>query len=164
MFCGCDIVIADEDVLGTEPHLAMDASLPYGMTAGDGALAFLPLFLTPTKLKEFLLIGAPLTGKDLAALGIVNAALPAPEVAIRVDEVAEFLRRPPSPLIRTKRAANKRLLQQMNQTLDYSIASMTNDLWELAALGFTQDTTLRPAGGRFDNERSESSDSPDDPR
>lgn len=147
VLCGCDIVIADEDVVGHESHLAMEGSLPYGMTAGDGAFAFLSLFLKPTKLKEFLLLGPRLTGRDLAALGIVNQALPAAEVTSRVEElINDFLGRPPGPLARTKRAANKRLLQHMNRTLDYSIASMTNDLWELAAAGFVQDITLRPDG------------------
>jgi hypothetical protein len=33
------------------------------MSAGDGAFAFLPLFMTPTKLKEFLLLGPSWTAR-----------------------------------------------------------------------------------------------------
>jgi hypothetical protein len=47
-------------------------------------------------------------------------------------------------MIRTKRAANKRLIEQMNLTLDYSWLAESIDLWEAAATGFEQQLTLRP--------------------
>lgn len=142
---GCDIIIAVEDTLVCDSHLSMHPTLPYGKTPGDGAFAFLPLFLTPTKLKEFLLLGPTWTAKELADAGIINYAVPADELDDKVDEMVQaFLARPPLPLIRTKRAINKRLLRQMDLTLDYARLSQQTDLWELAATEFRQDTTLRP--------------------
>lgn len=142
---GCDIIVAREDVTVSDGHLSMNPWLPLAMSAGDGAFAFLPLFMTPTKLKEFLLLGPKWTARYLADLGVINYALPADEVDDKVEEfIQAFLARPPGPLIRTKRAANKRLIEQMNLTLDYSWASESIDLWELPATDFNQQLTLRP--------------------
>jgi enoyl-CoA hydratase len=142
---GCDIVIAQEDIIVSDNHLSLHPVLPWGMSAGDGAFAFLPLFLTPVKLKEFLLLGPTWTGRQLADLGLVNYAVTADELDAKVDQfVKAFLERPPGPLIRTKRACNKRLIEQMNLTLDYSWLSESMDHWEMAAENFDQQMTLRP--------------------
>ena len=45
---GCDIIVADETVMLTDAHLTMADNMPWGMSAGDGAFAFMPLFMTPT--------------------------------------------------------------------------------------------------------------------
>jgi enoyl-CoA hydratase/carnithine racemase len=128
----------------SDQHLSLHPVLPWGMSAGDGAFAFLPLFMTPTKLKEFLLLGPSWTAKQMADLGLINYALPADELDAKVDELVQaFLARPPIPLIRTKRAANKRLIEQMNLTLDYSWLSESMDHWEMAAQGFEPQLTLR---------------------
>jgi enoyl-CoA hydratase len=145
LLLGCDMVVAREDAMVLDPHLAMEAGLPWAMAAGDGAFAFLPLFLTPVKLKEFILLGPTWTGKQLADLGLVSYAVPASALDSKVDEIVDaFLSRPPAPLVRTKRAINKMLLEQINVTLDYSWAAQATDLWELSATGFAQDLTLRP--------------------
>ena len=142
---GCDIIVAVEDALVCDTHLSMHPTLPYGRTPGDGAFAFLPLFLTPTKLKELLLLGPTWTAKYLADLGVINYAVPMAELDAKVDEAVQaFLARPPLPLIRTKRAINKRLLEQMGLTMDYARLSQQTDLWELAGTRFRQDRTLRP--------------------
>ncbi|MGA2307318.1 MAG: enoyl-CoA hydratase/isomerase family protein [Acidimicrobiales bacterium] len=142
---GCDIIIAREDVLVSDNHLSMHPVLPFGMAAGDGAFAFLPLFMTPTKMKEFLMLGPRWTAKQMAELGLINYAVPADELDAKVDEfVQAFLARPPLALIRTKRAANKRLIEQMNLTLDYSWMAESIDHWEGSATGFEQQMTLRP--------------------
>jgi len=142
---GCDIVIAQEDVILCDQHLALHPVLPWGMSAGDGAFAFLPLFMTPTKLKEFLLLGPSWTGRQMADLGLINYAVPADQLDAKVDEfVKRFLERPIGPLVRTKRAANKRLIEQMNLTLDYSWLAESLDHWEMAAEKFAPQLTLRP--------------------
>jgi enoyl-CoA hydratase len=142
---GCDIVIAREDVIVTDQHLSQHPVMPWSMSAGDGAFAFMPLFMTPTKLKEFLLLGPAWTARDLADLGLINYAVPADQLDDKVSEfVAKFLARPPGPLIRTKRAANKRLIEQLNHTFDGAWHSENLDLWELGARGFQEELTLRP--------------------
>jgi enoyl-CoA hydratase/carnithine racemase len=141
---GCDIVVAREDVLCCDNHLTMHETFPVAMAAGDGALAFLPLFLPPTKLKEFLLLGPKWTARQLADLGVINYAVPAEDLDARVDHfVQAFLARPPAPVIRTKRAINKRLIEQMNLALDSSWASELLDHWEGSAIGYEPKLTLR---------------------
>jgi enoyl-CoA hydratase len=142
---GCDIIIAQEDVICCDNHLSMHPTLPWGISAGDGAFGFMPLFMTPTKLKEFLLLGRRWTAKQLAELNLINYAVPADELDAKVDEIVqEFLARPIGALVRTKRAANKRLIEQLNLTLDYSWHAENMDLWEAAATNWKQDYTLRP--------------------
>jgi enoyl-CoA hydratase len=144
---GCDMIVAQEDALLCEGHLA---GPDIYITPGDGGLAFLPLFMPPTKLKEFLMLGAAWTAKEFAALGMVNYALPADLVDAKVDElVAALLLRPIGPLVHTKRAANKALIQQMNLTQDYAWVGENLDLWTLAASDWKPQTSLRPDERNF---------------
>ena len=90
-------------------------------------------------------LGPSWTARQMADLGLINYAVPADQLDAKVAEfVGRFLERPIGPLIRTKRAANKRLIEQMNLTLDYSWLSESIDLWEMAATGFEPQLTLRP--------------------
>jgi len=142
---GCDVIVADEDARLGDLHLSLDPMIPYGMSAGDGAFAFMPLFLPPTKLKEFLLLGATWTAKDFADMNMINYAVPASELDTVVNGiVAKFLARPARALARTKRAANKRLIEQMNLTLDYAWMAEAVDCWEIPQRDWKPDTTLRP--------------------
>jgi enoyl-CoA hydratase/carnithine racemase len=141
---GCDIIVAREDVLCCDNHLTMHETFPVAMTAGDGSMAFLPLFLSPTKLKEFLLLGPKWTARQLADLGAINYAVPVDQLDTKVDEfVRAFLSRPPIPVMRTKRAINKRLVQNMNLALDYSWTSELLDHWEGTVHDFEAQRTLR---------------------
>lgn len=142
---GCDIIVAAEDAIVCDLHLAMHPCLPFGMSAGDGAFAFMPLFLPPTKLKEFLFLGRKLTGRALADMNVVNYALPYDEVDPLVDQlVGELLERPARSLARTKRAANKALIQQWNLTMDFSALAERLDIFEAAAAGWKADTSFHP--------------------
>jgi enoyl-CoA hydratase/carnithine racemase len=141
---GCDIVIAREDALCCDNHLTMHETFPVAMAAGDGALAFLPLFIPPTKLKEFLLLGPSWTARQLADLGAINYAVPMDQLDAKVDEfVQAFMSRPPVPVMRTKRAINKRLLQNMNLAQDYVWTAELLDHWEGSAQDFKAQLTLR---------------------
>ncbi len=141
---GCDIVIAREDVLCCDNHLTMHETFPVAMTAGDGAMAFLPLFLPPTKLKEFLLLGPKWTARQLADLGAINYAVPADQLDAKVQEFVDaFLSRPPVPMMRTKRAINKRLVEQMNIAMADAMTSELLDHWESTAYDFQAQLTLR---------------------
>lgn len=141
---GCDIIVAREDVLCCDNHLTMHETFPVAMAAGDGAMAFLPLFLAPTKLKEFLLLGPKWTARQLADLGAINYAVPADQLDAKVNEfVQAFLSRPPIPVMRTKRAINKRLIGNMNLSLDSAWTSELLDHWEGTVNDFQPQLTLR---------------------
>lgn len=140
---GCDIIVAREDVTYTDAHLGRGA---FSISAGDGALAFLPLFLTPTKLKELLLLGDTWTARQLAELGVVNYALPADQVDAKVEHfVRAFLDRPPVALARTKRVIHKRLVEQVNSALDAGLSAELLDIWQRPArLAADVSSSLQP--------------------
>src|SRR5438045_1562503 len=89
-----------------EPH-----GYPFGMTPGDGAGALVPLFMPPTKAKEYLFLSPGYTAKELAAMNIVNYALPLDKLDEKTNELIErLLKRPARTLARTKRGVHKMLI------------------------------------------------------
>ena len=120
---GCDLIVAWEDAIITDNHLGLAEvtdhqgvahGYPFAMAPGDGAGALVPLYMPPTKAKEYLFLGASFTARDLAAMNIVNYAVPLDQVdAVTQDLVEKLLRRPARTLARTKRGVNKLLVQQM---------------------------------------------------
>jgi enoyl-CoA hydratase/carnithine racemase len=118
---------------------------PFGVTPGDGAGALVSLFMPPTKAKEYLFLSPGYTARELAEMNIVNYAVPME----RLDEVLgglieRLLKRPARALARTKRAANKLLIQQWNLAFDLSLDSEMLDFWELGRANWVADLTLQP--------------------
>jgi enoyl-CoA hydratase len=101
---GCDLIVAREDAVISDVHtgmgevvdrLGVHRGFPQAISPGDGAMAFFPLFLPPTKLKEYMLLSKCYTARELADMNIVNYAVPADEVDGIVDDiVARLLARP----------------------------------------------------------------------
>jgi len=151
---GSDLIVAWEDAIITENHLGMTEVLdekgephgyPFGMTPGDGAGSLVPLFMPPTKAKEYLFLSPGLKAKELAAMNIVNYALPMDKVDEKTDElISALLRRPARTLARTKRGVNKMLIQQWNLAYDALAWSEGLDFWELGRDNFVNDLTLGP--------------------
>ena len=109
---GCDIVVAREDVVVSDIEADQDASTT-GL--GGGSMPFAPLYLPPTKLKEYLFLSRVWTAKQLAELNVINYAVPAEQLDATVDEVVgKLLARPAYVLARVKRVTNKRLVRQWN--------------------------------------------------
>jgi enoyl-CoA hydratase/carnithine racemase len=142
---GCDIIVAREDAVVADVHTGqgdvvdsqgVHRGFPQAITPGDGAMAFFPAFLPPTKLKEFMLLSRTLTTRDLERMNIVNYAVPLAELDAKVDEVVTaLLARPSSVLAHTKRLCNKHIISQLNLTRDLSAAYEVNDLWVHAKEG-----------------------------
>jgi enoyl-CoA hydratase/carnithine racemase len=149
---GCDLIVAWEDAIVTENHLGMEEvkdergvahGYPFGMTPGDGAGALLPLFLPPTKAKEYLMLSPAYTAKELAAMNIVNYAVPMERLdAVLDDVIRRLLKRPARALARTKRMANKLLIQQWNLAFDLSFESELLDFWELGRNNWVNELSL----------------------
>lgn len=162
---GCDLIVGREDAVVSDLHLSMGEvrdhrGVPhgpsFGLTPGDGAMAFLPTYMPATKLKEYLLLGRGLTAKELAEMHIVNYAVPADQLSETVDGlVEELLKRPPRTLVRAKRAANKHLVQQWLLTLDLSSAAEDLDLWENHETGYVPEMTFRPNDPPYSGKRPE---------
>lgn len=157
---GCDLIVAWEDAIVTENHLGLlevtdhdgvPHGYPFAMTPGDGAGALVPLFMPPTKAKEYLFLSPAYTAKQLAAMNIVNYAVPMDQLDPVLDDLIErLLRRPARTLARTKRGVNKMLIQQVNLAYDALAWSEALDFWELGRNNWVNDTMLgddRPGDG-----------------
>jgi len=137
---GCDIIIAREDAVISDVHIGQGdvidhtrtaRGFPMAITPGDGAMAFFPLFLPPTKLKEYMFLSRAWTAGELAKMNIVNYAVPAGELDDVFNDIMERLAaRPASVLAHTKRVCNKHVIQQANLARDLSGAYEILDLWE----------------------------------
>ena len=80
----------------------------FGTVPGDGGTVFVPLHMSPCLAKEYLWLAREMTGKELAAARIINAAVPARKLDATVDAMAKaLLERTPYSLALAKRAANK---------------------------------------------------------
>lgn len=142
---GCDIIVAREDAIVSDVHTGQQEvvdsngetrGFPWAVSPGDGAMAFAPLYLPPTKLKEYLFLSRSWTAKGLAEMNVVNHAVPADELDDTLDEIVDkLLARPASVLARTKRLVNKRMVEQWNLTQDLSAAYERLDFYEHAAAG-----------------------------
>lgn len=134
MVFASDIIVASEDALfmdhhmggimnitedGKEKHVGHD----FSSVPGDGGAQLLPLYMSPAKAKEYLMLAEPHTAKELAALGIINYAVPAGELDAKVDEIVQkLLRKAAYPLAWTKRIVNRRVADQLNRSLDAGLA------------------------------------------
>jgi enoyl-CoA hydratase len=114
-----DIIVAQEDAKIADEHLSGAG----GVVPGDGGCALVPLYMSPARAKEYLLLAREYTGAELARLGIINYAVPANKLDATVDDiVARLLKRPPYALAWAKRIANKRVTDHLNMTLDAASA------------------------------------------
>jgi len=132
----CDIIIASERARLADTHVRM------GLVAGDGGVVIWPLLVGWARAKEYLLTGDWITGKEAAALGLVNRAVPPEEVLPTAIQWAQrFAEGAPMALRWTKYAMNKLLRDQLNVALDVSTflearTMDSEDLREAAAAFF----------------------------
>jgi enoyl-CoA hydratase/carnithine racemase len=123
----CDLVVSVEDARFIDHHLAMgeveDVGPEYGVVTGDGGSSLVPLYMSPPKAKEYLMLGKPYTGRDLAEMDLINYAVPPEELDETVDElVSALLDRSAYALAWTKRTANRLVVDHLSRTLDASAA------------------------------------------
>lgn len=134
-----DLIIAREDAKICDMHLALGATVPsgatdpvgppYSLVPGDGALSFVPQYMSPPQAKEYFFLSKEYTGAELAAAGMINAAVPLAELDAAVDELVEkLLARSADVLAFTKRILNRRVVADMNATLDPAVAYQLFDL------------------------------------
>jgi enoyl-CoA hydratase len=128
---GCDLIIAREDALVGDTHLALAEleregeryGAPFGIVPGDGGMALAPLFFSPPVVKEFLMLRRTFTGRELADMHLINRSVPVGELDATVDDVVRrLLLRPAYALAWTKRVVNRRVVEQLNRTLDAGAA------------------------------------------
>lgn len=122
-----DLIVANEDAVIADQHMGMaeiaGVGPEYGIIPGDGGVAHLPLYMTPPKAKEYLMLAKPYTARELADNGIINYAVPADDLDDLVDDLVErLLKRSAYALAWTKRTANRRVVDHLNTVLDAAAA------------------------------------------
>lgn len=151
MMLGCDLIVAREDALISDVHLGMGevvsrdgthVGLPFGTVPGDGAGALIPLYMTPTKAKEYMMLSQTYTAAELAKMNIVNRAVPAAELDAATDEiVSRLLKRSAFALAWTKRVLNRHVAHQTNLALDAAMAYEALNFSQIQRLGVNADPT-----------------------
>ena len=123
MVFACDFIVAREDAVLVDHHLAMGELKgwrdDFGTVPGDGGCVFVPMYMSPALAKEYLLLAKPMTGAELAKLGVINYAVPANKLDETVNEMAQrLLKRTPYALAWAKRVINRRIRQNFDLTFD----------------------------------------------
>jgi enoyl-CoA hydratase len=128
---GCDFIVAREDAVIADHHMsageleidgARVGSAEHCMVTGDGGAVFAPLKMPIAIAKEYLMLARPFTAKELAAIGVVNYAVPAHELDAKTDEIAQrLLKRNAYALALTKRVLNKQALASFNLVHDAAL-------------------------------------------
>jgi enoyl-CoA hydratase len=127
LMLACDLIVARRDARIADMHMGMAEvepyGPPYGIVPGDGGLSLVPLYLTPAKAKEYLMLAKEYSGEELATMGVINYAVAPQELDRVVDDiVSRLLKRSAFALAWTKRVANRHVVEQLNRTLDAGAA------------------------------------------
>jgi enoyl-CoA hydratase len=127
----CDFIVAREDAIIADHHMScgeliidgeMRGSAEHCMVTGDGGAVFAPLKMPHNLAKEYLMLARPFTAKELAAIGVVNYAVPAADLDRKTREIAErLLKRNAYALALMKRIVNKQALAAFNQVHDAAL-------------------------------------------
>lgn len=138
----CDLIIAEETARIADHHMGMGEVKPFrvaaGVVPGDGGVALIPAHMSPAKAKEFLMLAKVYTGAELAAMDVINAAVPAADLDDRVEAMVQaLLKRSAYALAWTKRVANKHINAQLQLRLDASVAYELLNIYQLEHYGDT---------------------------
>jgi enoyl-CoA hydratase len=99
-------------------------------------MSFAALYMTPTKLKEYMFLSRTWTTKQLAEMNVINYAVPADQLDETVDEIIEkILARPAYVIAHAKRVCNKHMVSQLNLAQDLASAYEGLDFFTHAAAG-----------------------------
>ena len=113
----CDVIFMADTATIADPHVRV------GIVAGDGGAAIWPLALGPARAKQYLLTGDPVGAAEAERIGLVNAVVPAQELAERSLAFAQRLADgAPLALQYTKQAVNKLVKDALNLAFDTSTA------------------------------------------
>jgi enoyl-CoA hydratase len=145
-----DIIIAREDAIIADHHMAPikipngpPVGTPNGAVAADGGIAWVPLYMSPAKAKEYLMLSKPYTAKEFEEMGVINYAVPASELDSKVNDiVGRLLQKSAYALAWTKRLLNRQAQDQMNRSLDAEVAYAWVSALQLSHTGYKDPLTL----------------------
>ena len=141
----CDISVARDTARIADPHVKV------GLVAGDGGSIIWPSLIGYARAKRYLLTGAPITGAEAAAIGLISEACPAGELDARVDAIANEIANGAAVAIRlTKRAINMDLRQRFDALIEahlgYETMSHLSDDHREAVTAFAEKRDPRFTG------------------
>jgi len=114
----CDVCyLADTASIG-------DVHTQFGLPAGDGGQVIWPLLVGPNIAKEYLMRGISIDAREAERIGLVNRVFGESELLEQTMICArDIAARPPAGVRWTKLAVNKMILNQLNLTLDFGLAT-----------------------------------------
>lgn len=113
----CDVILAADTARIGDPHVAV------GLVAGDGGAAIWPQLVGFARAKEYLLTGALIPAPEAARIGLVNHAVPAADLDVRVDALCDRLLSLPTEAVRwTKMTVNLELKRLVQAVLEPGLA------------------------------------------
>ena len=113
----CDVIVATEDAKIGDTHVKV------GLVAGDGGAVIWPLLVGVARAKEYLMTGDLITGKEAAAMGLVNHAVAQDELRGYTMALARKLAdQMPFAVRATKAAVNRILRRQVLEVMDACLA------------------------------------------
>jgi len=113
----CDIIYASDRARIGDTHVRA------GLVAGDGGAVIWPLLIGMAKAKELLMTGDIIDAQEAERIGLINKVVPHDELMETVMDLARRLATGPALAIRgTKHALNKKLWNDLNQSLDMGLA------------------------------------------
>jgi enoyl-CoA hydratase len=113
----CDVIVAAEDARIGDRHVNV------GLVAGDGGAVIWPLLIGVARAKEYLMTGDLVNGKEAAAMGLVNHAVPPEELRSFTMSLARKLGdQMPYAVRATKAAVNRMLRRQVLDMMDACLA------------------------------------------
>jgi enoyl-CoA hydratase len=145
-----DIIVAREDAIIADHHMGpvpipggKPVGTPNESVPGDGGVAWAPLYMSPAKAKEYLMLAKPYTAKEFEQMGIINYAVPAADLDSKVNDLVELLlQRSAYALAWTKRLVNRQAETQLNRSLDAAAAYSWINQLQLEKTGFKDPLTL----------------------
>lgn len=139
----CDLIVAKEDAKFMDDHMTHPDDGPFSLVPGDGGASLIPLFMSPVKAKEYLMLSKSYTAADLARMGVINSAVPGDQLDATVDDlVRRLLERGAYALAWTKRVVNRRVVEQLNLTLDAGAAYEMVNFLHLEKAGWEEKKRL----------------------
>ncbi|OQO92654.1 enoyl-CoA hydratase [Saccharomonospora piscinae] len=114
---GCDLVYAADDAVFAFPEVGL------GLSVTGAASRLLPLLVGPARAKELVLLGERVDAATASQLGLVNAVVPAAELAEHAAGVARALAgKPASAVALAKRALDRGVDSAVETALELEVS------------------------------------------
>lgn len=113
----CDIIIVSNEAKIADPHIKV------GLVAGDGGTGVWSMAMGPTKAKQYLLTGDPISSQDAEKFGLITEAVSPEDLDNRVNYYIEKLTSlSPLAVQLTKRAVNLQVKRVVDEIVEPSFA------------------------------------------